>query len=132
VDSKGGGLGSPEERRRAAQQSAVAGFYETWWISPDGKLYDALREGAPGHCAWLEENFGICSRSEARQLGWVRVGWNLTRFYIDGKPGRIEANRSTIEDLLTRHAMVTEVLLEHGSDLDSIVTPQEFLTAGGR
>lgn len=110
-----------------AQDNPVAGFYQTWWISPDGVVYDALRDGAPGHCAWLEEKFGICSRSDARRLGWVRVGWNLTRFYVDGRRDRVKANMPEIVHLLSRHSMVTEVLLEEGSDLDSVLTPEEFL-----
>jgi len=93
-------------------------------------LHDAVRRGAPGHCAWLEENFGIGSRDDARRLGWIRVGWNLTRFYVDGRPDRIAANRPQIETLLQKHEMVTEVLLDEGSDLDSILTPAEFLGGG--
>ena len=107
-------------------RNPVADFYETWWISPKGEVHEALRDGAPGHCAWLEERFGICSRAEARSKGWVRVGWNLTRFYIDGKPEKIEASREKIESLLIQHQMVTEVLLEVGSDLDSVMKPKEF------
>lgn len=139
MDSASGGLaagapgrssGAPgpgELERGSPQRNPVADFYQTWWISPQGAVFDALRAGAPGHCAWLEEKYGICSRDEARRLGWVRVGWNLTRFYVDGRPARIEANRTVIEELLGRHQMVTEVLLEQGSDLDSILTPEEFL-----
>lgn len=139
MDSASGGLaagapkgnaeasGSGELQTASPRLNPVADFYETWWISPQGAVFDALRDGAPGHCAWLEEKFGICSRDEARKLGWVRVGWNLTRFYVDGRPGRIQANRNVIEELLGRHQMVTEVLLEQGSDLDSILTPEEFL-----
>ena len=122
MDSKAADL-----TRRLPQDNPVAQYYETWWISPGGALYDAVRRGAPGHCAWLEENFGICSREEARGLGWIRVGWNLTRFYVDGNPVRIAANRSQIEELLQRHPMVTEVLVDEGSDLDSIMTPTQFL-----
>lgn len=135
MDSKSGGLGARPHSTRSIdagprQQNPVAQFYQTWWISPTGEVHDALRDGAPGHCAWLEEKFGICSRSEARRLGWVRVGWNLTRFYIDARPDRIEANRPVIEGLLLRHQMVTEVLLETGSDLDSVLSPNEFLASG--
>ena len=104
----------------------VSDYYDTWWISPQGELHNALREGAPGHCAWLEEEYGICSRSEARAKGWIRVGWNLQQFYVDGRPERIEAERSKVEELLVGHPMVTRVLLEVGSDLDAVLTPAEF------
>ncbi len=104
----------------------VAQFYETWWISPAGEVYDAVDRGVPGHCTWLEKNFGICSRPEARARGWIRVGWNLTNFYVDGPPERVQAERATIEELLLRHPMVTRVLLEEGSDLDAVMTPEEF------
>jgi len=107
----------------------VAGYYQTWWISPQAEVFEALRRGAPGHCAWLEENFGIGSREDARRLGWIRVGWNLTRFYVDGRSERIKANRPKIEELLLAHPMVTEVLMEIGSDLDVVTTPEEFLTS---
>lgn len=120
---------APGPRDKTGRPNPVADYYRTWWISPTGDVHDALRDGAPGHCAWLEQNFGICSRREARLLGWVRVGWNLTRFYIDGSPDRIEANRPAIEKLLLEHRMVTEVLVENGSDLDSVLTPEEFLAS---
>lgn len=135
MDSPSGGLGTPnpgrpEKSGGLSQRNAVAGFYQTWWISPDGIVHDAVRDGAPGHCAWLMENFSISSRSDARRLGWVRVGWNLTRFYVDGRPDRIDAHREAIQELLLGHPMVTEVLLEVGSDLDSVMAPEEFLNGG--
>lgn len=108
------------------EQNPVATYYETWWISPEGIVHDAVRRGVPGHCTWLEEEFGICSRAEARARGWLRVGWNMTQFYVDGRPERIEAERGRIEELLLRHPIVTRVLLENGSDLDTVLTPQEF------
>ncbi|MGH2767643.1 MAG: hypothetical protein ACRDIF_01625 [Actinomycetota bacterium] len=108
------------------QPNPVAAWYETWWISPEGMVHDAVEDGVPGHCGWLRERFGICSRPEARAAGWIRVGWNMTNFYVDGRPERIEAERAKVEELLMRHPMVTRVLLEHGSDLDSVLTPEEF------
>jgi len=110
----------------------VAHLYQTWWISPAGDLYDAVRRGIPGHCAWLEEVFGICSREEARQSGWVRVGWNMYEFYVDGRLERVRAAHHTIEELLLDHPAVTRVVLETGSDLWSVLTPQQFLERGYR
>ncbi len=69
---------------------------------------------------------GICSREEARKLGWVRVGWNMSEFYVDGRLERVRAVHHTIEELLLRHPGVTRLMLETGSDLWSVLTPEEF------
>lgn len=119
-----------ERRRGGGLQpgNPVAAFYRTWWISPRGDVHDAVSSGVPGHCGWLREHFGICSREEARAGGWIRVGWNLTQFYVDGAADRVTAHRDKIEELLLAHPMVTRVLVEHGSDLDAVLTPGEFFS----
>lgn len=109
-----------------ARPNPVSAFYQTWWISPEGEVFDAVQRGVPGHCTWLEERFGICSRPEARARGWIRLGWNMGQFYVDGRPERIEAERAKIEELMLRHQHVYRVLVETGSDLDAVMTPEEF------
>lgn len=106
----------------------VSGYYETWWISPEGEVYDAVDRGVPGHCAWLRERFGIPSREEACDLGWIRVGWNMQQFYVQGRPERIEEARPEIEQLLLRHPMVVRVLVDDGSPLSPVLTPEEFFS----